>query len=36
MKDMQHKIYTAENEVDNKIEVDNIDGELFKVCQVSP
>lgn len=36
MKEMQQKIYTAESEVENKIEVDNIDGELFKVCQVSP
>lgn len=36
MKLIQENIYKTEKPVEDKIQVDNIDGELFNVCQVSP
>ena len=36
MKLIEENIYMTENKVEDKIQMDNIDGELFNVCQVSP
>lgn len=36
MKLIEENIYMTENKVEDKIQMDNIDGELFSVCQVSP
>jgi len=36
MKLIEENIYMEENKVEDKIAVDNIDGELFNMCQVAP